>query len=95
MRAEVLHLFTGLDLEHDTIIEIACLITDGNLENTLEVAFPPAFCAFANLCPKESYIISKAICQSGSRDVQDRQQCLTHASGEACCAGARHSNTPP
>ena len=37
-RAEVLHLLTGLDLEHDTIIEIACLITDGNLEKTLEVS---------------------------------------------------------
>ena len=27
----------GLDPYHDTIIEIACLVTDGNLEETLEV----------------------------------------------------------
>ncbi len=30
--------FAGLDPYHDTIIEIACLITDGNLEQTLEVS---------------------------------------------------------
>ena len=34
----------GLDLDSDTIIEVACIITDGELERVIE-AFPP-FCAF-------------------------------------------------
>ena len=30
-------MLAGLDLENDTIIEAACLMSDGNLETTIEV----------------------------------------------------------
>lgn len=39
----------GLDLETDTIIEVACIITDGELENLVEVGL--ARCGFSAKAP--------------------------------------------
>ena len=72
--AEVLQSFTGLDLEHDTIIEIACLITDGNLEKTLEVSSSAAFCLSAQLQLRGLHVTGAAACPAGKQDGQDRQQ---------------------
>ena len=91
---EVLQCLTGLDLEHDTIIEIACLITDGNLEETLEVPWS-AGSAFLQLC---NWHIA---CLEQSRTPDRQAVCTTNGivwhtvSGKACCAGAGHCDTPP
>lgn len=38
-------LTTGLDVENDTIIEIACILTDGDIKQVIEVRFRFLVCA--------------------------------------------------